>query len=386
MPIVHRIDRVDAPTWATQKFEKTPEGFLKGQACVTQIGVFSYLQGDNSVVRELRIPEEVFSQESLDSFKLKPITNDHPVEKITAENVKQYSVGNLGENPYNRDNIYLTIDLIIQDAAAIADVMAGKRELSVGYDCEIDPSPGVWGGVQYDVIQRKIRANHVAIVDRARAGDAARIRLDSADAIQVIKKEETKVPDLKKIKIDGVEYEGEAKILESYTTALTKVDTLQTSLTALTAEKTKAEADRDTFKDKAEKLDVQVKELEKNKLDAQAVEAAVARRVKILDAAKLAEVEVTDKMTELDIQKAVILKIFPKAVLDGKDQIYIDARFDGALETFAKDTEENADAATRQLAVDTVAGGKQKVEPEVSAKKARQAYLDRLNKKDTKKE
>ena len=37
----------------------------------------------------------------------------------------------------------------------------------------------------YDYIQRNIRANHVAIVEKGRAGDAPRIRLDSADAVML---------------------------------------------------------------------------------------------------------------------------------------------------------------------------------------------------------
>ena len=53
-------------------------------------------------------------------------------------------------------------------------------------------------GMGYDFIQRNIRANHVAIVDRARAGDSARIRLDSADAVLVEEEGNTV-----KIKLDG---------------------------------------------------------------------------------------------------------------------------------------------------------------------------------------
>ena len=378
MPVVHRIDRVDAPTWATQKFERTPEGYLKGQACVTQIGVFSYMQADGSVIRELRLPEEVFAQKSMDSFKLLPVTLDHPLEKVTSENVKEYQVGNLGGNPMNVDNIYFTIDMIIQDANAVSEVMAGKRALSVGYDCEIDPTPGVWGGVNYDVIQRGVSANHVALCSAGRAGDAARIRLDSTDAILVqdSQKEDRTMPEMKKIKIDGVEYEGEAKILESYTNAMTKADSLQTALDTLTADKTKVEAEKDTLKDTVEKADAKIAELEAAKVDSAAVEAAVARRVKVLEAAKFAEVEVKDGMSEAEIQKAVILKIFPKANLDAKDQVYIDARFDGAVETFEKD----ADAQTRQLGTETIVDGKDKTET-VSAESARQKYLDRLSKK-----
>jgi hypothetical protein len=60
------------------KFEVTPEGFLRIPAAVTRVGVFNYKQPDGSVIRELRLPEEVFNPDSLSSLKSIPITNDHP--------------------------------------------------------------------------------------------------------------------------------------------------------------------------------------------------------------------------------------------------------------------------------------------------------------------
>jgi hypothetical protein len=378
MAIVHRFDTVDCPTWMTEPFVRTPEGFLKGKACVTSTGVFPYLQSDGSIVQELRLSEEVFADESLESYKLKPVTNNHPSEKVTAENVRQYQVGNLGENPFNRDNVFLTIDMIIQDAATINDIMAGKRALSVGYDAEIDPSPGIFGGVRYDCVQRKIKVNHVAVVDSARQGDQARIRLDSADAILVNKdhKEDKRMPDMKKIRIDGVEYEGEAKVIESYNLATQKNDALQKDLDAEKSAKTVIEAERDTQKDRADKAEAKVKELEASRIDEKAVEAAVARRVRILDAATKAGIEVKD-MKEPEIQKAVVVKVFPKANFDGKDQVYLDARFDGAVEQLAEI--ENADAATREVYAPVV---DKKDEAPVDSRKARDAYRERLTKKD----
>jgi hypothetical protein len=91
--------------------------------------------------------------------------------------------------------------------------------------------------------------------------------------------------------------------------------------------------------------------LEATHVDEAVIKAAVERRVKILDAARIGGVEVKDGMSELDIQKAVIAKAFPKAVLDGKDVNYIDARFDGAVEAF----EAQADAQTRVAGADDVA-------------------------------
>jgi hypothetical protein len=122
--------------------------------------------------------------------------------------VKVYQVGSLGNNPSDwinsyaalnsegaegerggsgTDGFHVAIDLVINDATAVMDVEVGKCSLSMGYECELEPAPpgATWCGIAYDGIQRKIRYNHCAIVDRARAGDAARIRMDSADAVQI---------------------------------------------------------------------------------------------------------------------------------------------------------------------------------------------------------
>jgi hypothetical protein len=81
-------------------------------------------------------------------------------------------------------------------------------------------------------------------------------------------------------------------------------------------------------------------------------------------------------MAEVDIQKAVIMKVFPKAVLDGKDAVYIDARFDSAIEAKAIEAEVNADAKTRELN-----GGAEKHTDgaeAVNADKAREKYIANL--------
>lgn len=369
-----RLDRIDAPTWMTSKFEKTPEGYLRGRAVVSNTGVFPYIMADGSIIYELRLPEEVFAKDSLDSLRLKPLTNDHPPEFVTAENVKEYQVGNLGDTPsqpatpvvpdggdvgdfsngyqyYRGDNYHLSIDMIIQDKDAIEDALNGKRELSCGYTCELeDAEPGArWCGVPYDKVQRKIRYNHVALVEKARAGDAARIRIDSADAImQSDYVGGNTMPDFKSVKLDGVEYQAEGKVLEALYVTQSKVDGLVKDMADMSASKEKIEAERDTLKDRVDALDAEIKEIKSKKLDEAVIASAVARRVRILDTARLAEVAVADEMSELDIQKAVIIKVFPKANLDGKSVEYIDARFDGALETLT--VEADADAANRAAA------------------------------------
>ena len=402
--MAHRFDTVLAPDWMYTKFEKTPEGFLKGRAVVCTTGVYEYKRADGSIVKELRLPEEVFAPKFLDSLKLKPLTLTHPTEMVNADNVKQYQIGTLGDNPsspsgttgkpslageqdgyqfYNTDMYNVSIDMIIHDAEAVKIVEGGVRELSVGYECELEPATegARWCGQTYDFIQRNIVANHVSIVENARSGDTARIRLDSTDAVLVhpkdtIKDEGDNMPELKIVKLDNIDYQAELEVVKALNSAQTKADGLQTSLDALSVEKTKIEAERDTLKDRADAAEAKVKELEAKKMDEAVIDAAVARRMKIMDAARNAEVEVKDGMSEIEIQKAVIVKVFPKANLDGKDVSYVDARFDGAVEMLSVEAENKADAETRKAGTETVKVDS--AEEVVDSRKAREAYIANL--------
>jgi hypothetical protein len=176
---VHRLDRAQplAPP------QRTLEGYLRVDGRVARIGIQEYRDGAGNVRRELRLPEEVFAPESLASFHLVPVTNGHPSSLLDASNAKSYAIGAVGD--VRRDGDYVAASLLIHDARAIADIQAGRQQLSNGYTCELDDTPGVWNGQRYDSVQRGIRGNHLAIVDVARAGPEARLRLDAGDAIAI---------------------------------------------------------------------------------------------------------------------------------------------------------------------------------------------------------
>jgi len=321
-------------SYMIESFHMTTEGYLTGRAIVTNIGVFPYLNADGSIHRELRLPEEVFKPESLESLKMKPISNLHPDEEITAENIKKHQVGFTGD-VVREDNYHVSVSLTITDQETIQEIKAGKRGLSAGYSLALEEASGNYLGTQYDAIQREIKYNHIAIVPFGRAGDAARIRMDSNSAYyekHEIKIEEDTMPNLKKIKLDGVDYEAEGEVIKTLNQKSTELNEIQSKVDTLNTDFTKLTAERDTLKDRVDQLEKELKELKDSELDETRINEAVEKRLKILSAADAAEIKVDEKDTELEIQKAVIIKVFPQAQLDNKDQIYIDARFDGAVE------------------------------------------------------
>lgn len=382
---VKRFDTLDAGRWMTTPFTRTAEGFLSGRAIVTSIGVFTYQYADGTVLRELRLPEEVFSVESLESMKLKPVTNQHPDGLVTPENQQELQVGSLGSNVTTTtqfrnyegwtddnkitDGIHVAIDMTINRADAIDDVLNGRRSLSMGYTCEIEESSGVYMGVEYDCIQRKIRYNHCAIVDAARAGDAAQIHLDGADAIlagipaiKQANKDHQKQEDKsmkKTVRIDGVDVEVDDTVA-SHIAALTKkadeaekrADGLKKEVADGKAAASKLEAERDTEKARADKAESELEEARKNALDDTRIDAAVQERLAMYDAADKAGVKVEKSMKLDDIRNAVIAAVFPTVNLDGKNADYIAACFDSAI----AELEKRGDGAQRVVGADGFSG------------------------------
>jgi hypothetical protein len=391
---VKRYDSLDPGRWMTTPFTRTTEGFLTGRAIVTSIGVFAYRNVDGSTTRELRLPEEVLDPESLASMRLKPVTNDHPAEKVTPANTQELAVGSLGSlvtttvqertwegyTPPEKltDGLHVAVDMTINQAGAIDDVLNGKRSLSMGYECEIEKADegATWLGMAYDAIQRKIRYNHCAIVDAARAGDAARIRLDgkdqeagdasgihldSGDAIRVDIKpsgetggDQAQYQEVKTMKYrldNGMEYDAPEGFVQAYVSMKERSDNADKALAKEREDHksalSKLEAERDTAKDRADKAEAEAKKAKEDAaISPDRVKAAAKEMAALYDAADRAGVEVKDDMADLDIKKAVITAVFPKADLKDKDEAYITARYDSALEML----ESHADEESRAVA------------------------------------
>lgn len=162
--------------------ERTPEGYLKVRARLARTGIQDYLRGEIGLdgdpygrVRVYRPPEEVFDDIALQSFAMKPVTDDHPSVDVDASNIRTLSVGWSGET-IARDGEFAAATLLITDQDAIAKIEGGKSELSPGYRVELHMTPGKTPkGEAYDAVQRKIRGNHIAIVDAGRCGGDCRI-------------------------------------------------------------------------------------------------------------------------------------------------------------------------------------------------------------------
>jgi hypothetical protein len=175
IPKLQRVTRLDSIK--VDETYYTSEGFLIDHPIVTTVGIFEYMNPDGSIRRELRLPEEVFAPESLASYKGKPIIVTHRAGRVTTDNVEKETIGTILSEA-SKDGENVRVEIVIHNTDALK---TGLRELSLGYDLDLDETPGEWNGQPYDAIQRNIRVNHLALVSAARAGEQARLNIDEKE-------------------------------------------------------------------------------------------------------------------------------------------------------------------------------------------------------------
>lgn len=158
---------------------KTPEGFLICKDVpIARTGTQQYRGCEfgapvaDGIYNVQRPEAEVFDRAAVASFEGKPVCDEHPEEDVTPDNYGRYMKGvcrDVRRGDGDLSNC-LVADLVIYDADLINKIEAGKREISCGYDCLWNPT----SDSSYD--QLEIRGNHVAVVDKGRAGHKVAIR------------------------------------------------------------------------------------------------------------------------------------------------------------------------------------------------------------------
>lgn len=307
----------------------TSEGYLQADAYAVRTGIQYYrasevgLVGDH-LVAVYRPPEEVFAKDSVASFARVPVTMDHPAELVTADTWDAVAIGET-DSEILRDGERLRIPMTIRSADAIRAVQDGKRELSAGYVCDLDWTAGTTkDGEHYDAVQRGIRANHIAIVAKGRAGSEFRIG-DSAGtwgATPITVADKEVKMSLRKVMVDGLEVET----TEAGATAIKK---LETALSDAAAAHDEALAAKDA--ELAEK-DAEIEELKAKVLSDADLDARVQARADLVCKAKalVKDFDAVGK-SDADIRRAVVVAKRGAAMAD-KSEAYIDAAFDLLLE------------------------------------------------------
>lgn len=128
---------------------------------------------DDEEVELWRDRSEVFSPATIASFEGKSLTLGHPPDLLNPDTDTDFAIGHVqnvreGTEPLDSGNWPLLADLVVKDRAAIDAIRSGERELSSGYTYKLARE-----GNRFD--QRQILGNHVALVEKGRAGPEAKI-------------------------------------------------------------------------------------------------------------------------------------------------------------------------------------------------------------------
>jgi hypothetical protein len=303
---------------------KTADGYLVANARAARTGVQLYRAKDlgltdgdpNRVIKVYRPPEEVFHADAMASLAFKPLTNDHPAEPVTAENWKDHATGHAGGDIV-RDGQFVRVPLLMMDAAAIRDLESGKRQLSVGYTCDLVMDGGTVpegvtnAGETFDAYQTNIRANHIAQCDQARGGAALVFGDALPDAPPTLQQDGVSTVTTKTIVIDGFSVIVDAN-------AENLISRLQGQVAAATAAKDAAETALGAAQAAVATKDGEIAGLTSKLADATnpaTLAAAAAARASVITSAKslLGDAYTGDGVADADIRRAAVAVKLPDA-------------------------------------------------------------------------
>lgn len=178
MPKTYRFDdKLSIPT--TRRLQDT--GQMIAEGAIARTGVLKYRASDlgsmfsdldpNTVVRVAQLSDDLFDENTLEKFRSAPITIGHPAEDVDTKNMKELGKGTLEGKPF-QDGMHLAANLVLSDQEAIDLVNSGVHELSVRAYYTLTRCDDA---EDYDAIRTIQSVNHVAIVERGRAGATCRI-------------------------------------------------------------------------------------------------------------------------------------------------------------------------------------------------------------------
>ena len=348
-----------------EKYELTPEGYLRVWASIARTGIQHYTDADGSIRKEFRPESEVASPESLASFAGKAITMEHPPALLDSENTKDYQIGFTGSEIVY-DNGFVRAVMTVTDQDVIERIMHGDvREVSAGYRVNYDPTPGVTdSGEHYNGIQTEISGNHVAIVRRGRAGPQVKLHLDRQDAADPslfpTKESHTMTA---KVVFDGAEFEVSESVAlaitkeredasMSYKDMKMKYDKLMKEAEDMKAKMADMEhgmkEKEDSLEGRSDALQEQVDSLKAELEEAKQVnvDSIVAERLALIEKAKPvldAEYAFAGKADREVMVDAIKTVRGDSVELDGRSDDYVLAMFDTIAETAAAHVDSTED-------------------------------------------
>ena len=368
----------------------TDEGWLEiKDAVIARAGVLEYRLGDGSILRELRDPNVIHTDEALASYEGRPVLlAEHPrdeagrVTLATEENTAQLPViGSLrnvrastAADSSGKSHQVTMADVLIWDSAGISAARQGVRGFSVGYRTKVEMSPGTFDGQAYDTRQAADLGNHLVLTATPRAGEITEFRMDSltaiADTTARTPSSRTGGPSMATYNLRGTEGEVSDNLLEILDAETKKADDMATEIEALKAERdallarmANMQAEEEEAEEREEEAGDMKKDEDEDKpmgdtaeLSAQ-VEALVQERLELIDQSRAILPQAYSFAGKLpaEIRADAVSAVIPDMDTTGMSEEEIKGAYLVALKTPSKPTK-----ATKSLAEATRGDSKKK--------------------------
>lgn len=362
-----------------KSWERTDEGYLRVWCRAARTGVQTYYKKDSHTpVKEYRPEEEVAKPESLQTFGMKPVTWGHPKELLDSANTNQHQIGHAGSQVRFNDG-FVEVALMITDEDKINRILRKDAvECSAGYKVDADDTPGITPeGEHYDVVQRNIRVNHIAIVPKGRAGKDVRLLMDSADGSEtlIFNQEPSTPPKAKSmavIQLDGLSVEVPTEAAAPINDYLRRIradnEILQNEVETTKTSLEEAEGRIDALSDELEELEARndgdsedpdtIIDLTDARIDQSQLDQLLLARMDLLEnlAPAFPEDHVFDSIGEEELYAQAFENIYGQAPDEDADFGYVRGMVDGALASVKEDSSPEDDRSDEEPVAPTPTG------------------------------
>ncbi len=169
---------IDRTIIDAKKYTIDDRGFLHLPLKIANVGIMDYPEHK----QRRYMPAHVLKT-AAPSADYAVITENHEGKMISVDNVDNHSRGFIKHGSFF-DGTYIRANAVIQSRQLIQDILdKNVVEVSAGYACELDSTPGSNAGGHFDVSFKSVKYNHVTAIHKqpgvkGRAGPEVKFEID----------------------------------------------------------------------------------------------------------------------------------------------------------------------------------------------------------------
>lgn len=181
---------------ASLKCEEDNRGYLIFRDVpIARSGVYQYYGQEigrnsepNKIFRVFRDESTYKGSDVEQSLENIPITDDHPSVDVSSDNYQILEKGHTEGKPYHKDGMVIVPKVVVKDKDLQQKIKSGKREVSIGFLGHYK-----WGdkpkncNEYVDGTEHVYKINHLAVVDKGKAGPQFRFNKDIVNDKKVVK-------------------------------------------------------------------------------------------------------------------------------------------------------------------------------------------------------